>query len=150
MVPEGGRWIDTIDGVAGPVLTGLYAQPLTASLLLAERVWVQCEKGVPACVGEAPCGVAYSPLPSTATGPSEAIRPPSEASQVLLLKSLKETVPPACAPNRPLSLAVSLKVAPTVPEAGSWTVSTDGLAGPILTGSSAQPETASLLLASPE
>src|SRR5256886_147183 len=67
-----------------------------------------------------------------------------------LFRSLKETVPPACAPNRPLSLAVSLKVAPTVPEAGSWTVSIDGLAGPILTGSSAQPETASLLLASPE
>src|SRR2546429_1423165 len=74
----------------------------------------------------------------------------SEAWEVLLLKSLKETVPPACAPNSPESLAVSLKVAPTVPEAGSWTVSIEGLAGPILTGSSAQPETASLLLASPE
>src|SRR5207247_5282055 len=86
----------------------------------------------------------------TATGPSEAIRPPSEASQVLLSKSLKESVPPACAANRRLSLAVSLKVSPTVPEAGSWTVSIDGVAGPILTGSSAQPLTASLLLARSE
>src|SRR5437667_7380772 len=101
------------------------------------------------CVLVRSCGVAYSPLPSTATGPSEAIRPPSEASQVLLSKSLKETVPPACAPNRPLSLAVSLKVSPTVPEAGSWTVSIDGVAGPILTGSSAQPLVAAALLLSP-
>src|SRR2546428_11322950 len=85
---------------------------------------------MPDCVGDAAWGVAYPPLPSTATGPSEAIRPPSEASQVLLLKSLKETVPPACAPNRPLSLALSLKLSPTVPEAGSWVVSTCGEAGP--------------------
>src|SRR5439155_1563347 len=103
-----------------------------------------------ACVGEAPCAVAYSPLPSTATGPSEAIRPPPEASQVLLSKSLKEDRKRAGEGNRLLSLAVSLKVSPTVPEAGSWTVSIDGVAGPILTGSSAQPLTASLLLASPE
>src|SRR5205807_1206036 len=143
-------WTVSTDGVAGPILTGSSAQPETASLLLASPERSEERRVGTACVGEAPCGVAYSTLPSTATGPSEAIRPPSEASQVLLLKSLKETVPPACAPSRPLSLAVSLKVAPTVPEAGSWTVSTDGVAGPILTGSSAQPETASLLLASPE
>src|SRR2546430_233961 len=80
----------------------------------------------------------------------EVTGPGVEACAVLFLKSLKETVPPACAPNRPLSLAVSLKLSPTVPEAGSWTVSIDGLAGPILTGSSAQPLTASLLLARSE
>src|SRR2546429_227248 len=88
-------------------------------------------------VGEAPCGVAYSPLPSTATGPSEAIRPPSEASQVLLLKSLKETVPPACAPNEPMSLPLYLREGPTAPDAGSLTDSTVWLVGLILSVSSA-------------
>src|SRR5437667_3454 len=98
------------------------------------------------CVLVRSCGVAYSPLPSTATGPSEAIRPPSEASQVLLLKSLKETVPPARSEERRVGKECRLRGSPTVPEAGCWTVSIDGIAGPILTGSSAQPLTASLLM----
>src|SRR2546428_9029577 len=59
-------------------------------------------------------------------------------------------LPPACAPKSPESLALSLKLSPTVPEAGSWVVAIAGWAWAISTGSSAQPLVASLLLASPE
>src|SRR2546429_22476 len=44
----------------------------------------------------------------------------------------------------PARVALSLKVAPTMPEDGFWVVSIEGEAWPIATGSSAQPETASL------
>src|SRR2546430_9694054 len=53
-------------------------------------------------------------------------------------------------PRSPLFPYSTLFRSPTVPEAGSWTVSIDGVAGPITTGSSSQPEEMALLFWSPE
>src|SRR5437588_7340660 len=75
------------------------------------------------------------------------MRPPSGGKELVLSSGLKEIVPPTCSPKAPARVALSLKVAPTMPEDGFWVVSIEGEAWPIATGSSAQPETASLLLA---
>src|SRR3989442_13722276 len=58
--------------------------------------------------------------------------------------------PPGWAPNRSAIVALSLKVAPTVPEAGSWVVRRLGAALPTVTGSSSQPEAAGALFGSEE
>src|SRR2546427_661175 len=58
-------------------------------------------------------------------------------------------LPPACAPKSPESLAWSLKLSPTVPEAGSWVVAIAGWAWAISTGSSAQPLVASFFFNDP-
>src|SRR5438128_768243 len=96
---------------------------------------------MPACVGLARWGGADRP--------SEASRPTSGAWQFWLEESFHVIVPVGCAPKRPLSLASSLKVSPTVPAAGSWVVVIAGEAWPITTGSSAQPLAAGALPLSP-
>src|SRR5207302_1402386 len=103
-----------------------------------------------AAVGLAPWGVSYSPLADTLTGPSLAIRPPSAAEQLRSEERREGKVPRTWSPKEPARVDLALKVAPTMPEDGFWVVSIEGEAGPIATGSSAEPETASLLLASAE
>src|SRR3989442_13115355 len=66
-----------------------------------------------------------------------------------LFRSFQVICPPGLAPARPEIVALSLKVAPTVPEAGSWVVCRAGVALFTVTGSSSQPEAAGALLASP-
>src|SRR5438132_5797339 len=51
-----------------------------------------------------------------------------------------------CSPNRPETVALSLKTPPTRPEAGAWVVSIAGPAGVTSTGSAAQPDSAAELL----
>src|SRR5438132_1577856 len=63
----------------------------------------------------------------------------------LLLRSLLSAIsllmlPPGVAPNRPETVALSLKTPPTRPEAGAWVVSIAGPAGVTSTGSAAQPD----------
>src|SRR5439155_1762895 len=78
----------------------------------------------------------------TSTGPSVASGAPSHWS---LSNSLKETVPPGWAPNRPARVALSLKVSPTVPAAGRWEEDTCELHSRGETGWSPLPETAPCL-----
>src|SRR3989442_2949631 len=66
-----------------------------------------------------------------------------------LFRSFQLICPPGLAPNRPAIVALSLKLAPTVPEAGSWVVRRLGAALPTVTGSSSQPEAAAAVFASP-
>src|ERR1700745_855338 len=96
--------------------------------------------------GEAPDGVVYSPSPAAVTGPSVATGLPSH---LLFENSFQLIDPDGFAPNRPLIVALSLNLPPTVPDAGSCVVVSSGLVLPTSIGSAAQPLEVPLLLASP-
>src|SRR5438132_754206 len=82
--PAGGVCVVSIPGEAWPITTGSSAQPLVASLLLRSEERRVGKEWVPGWVGLEPAGEEWSAVPDTATGPSEATRPPSLLEQVLL------------------------------------------------------------------